>query len=106
MMTERGPYDDIIDRIRHEKRVEQLLLQSNLNARTNTLVKLTAQKNEEYLRKELQENEMLMKTLAKAQAEIAAAAIEEWKKQQIQKAKNNPGTIINSGLGGKKTGGS
>jgi hypothetical protein len=106
MMTERGPYDDIIDRIKHEKKVEQLLLQSNLNARTNTLVKLTAQKNEEYLRKELQENEMLMKTLAKAQAEIAAAAIEEWKEQQIQKAKNNPGTIINSGLGGKRTGGS
>lgn len=106
MMTERGPYDDIIDRIKHEKRVEQLLLQSNLNARTNTLVKLTAQKNDEYLRKELQENEMLMKTLAKAQAEIAAAAIEEWKEEQIRKAKNNPGTIINSGLGGKRTGGS
>ncbi len=28
MMTERGTYDDILDRIKHEAKVKQLLLQS------------------------------------------------------------------------------
>ena len=44
MMTERGTYDDILDRIKHEAKVKQLLLKSNINEEINTAVKVHTDK--------------------------------------------------------------
>ncbi len=96
MMTERGPYDDIIDRIKHETKVRQMLLQSNLNEEINTQVKIHSRNNEERLIAEIEANKVLLQSIADAQAEIAQVAIDEWKKEQITKAKNNPGGIVKS----------
>lgn len=96
MMTERGAYDDILDRIEHEVKVEQLLLQSNINEEINTAVKVHADKNSQKLNAELTANKDLLESIAKAQAEIAQVAIEEWKKEQIEKVKKNPSSMIKS----------
>jgi hypothetical protein len=94
MMTERGTYDDILDRIKHEAKVKQLLLQSNINQEINTAVKVHADKNSQKLNAELSANKDLLKSIASAQAEIAQVAIEEWKKEQLEKVKNNPSFMI------------
>ena len=94
MMTERGPYDDMLDRIKHEAKVKQLLLQSNINQEINTAVKVHADKNEQKLNAELSSNKDLLESIANAQAEIAQVAIEEWKKEQIEKVKDNPSSMI------------
>ena len=94
MMTERGPYDDILDRIKHEAKIKQLLLQSNINEEINTAVKVHADKNSQKLNTELTANKALMESIAKAQAEIAQVAIEEWKKEQLIKVKDNPSSMI------------
>jgi len=96
MMTERGTYDDILDRIKHEAKVKQLLLQSNINEEINTAVKVHADKNSQKLNAELAANKDLLETIANAQAEIAQVAIEEWKKEQLEKVKNNPSSMIKS----------
>jgi len=96
MMTERGTYDDILDRIKHEAKVKQLLLQSNINEEINTAVKVHADKNSQKLNTELTANKDLLESIAKAQAEIAQVAIEEWKKEQLEKVKNNPSSMIKS----------
>lgn len=96
MMTERGPYDDILDRIKHEKKVKQLLLKSNLNQEINTAVKLHNDKTNQKLNAELSANKELLNSIAKAQAEIAQVAIEEWKEQQKEKVKNQPSMMIKS----------
>ena len=96
MMTERGTYDDILDRIKHETKVKQLLLQSNINEEINTAVKVHADKNSQKLNAELAANKDLLDTIANAQAEIAQVAIEEWKKEQLEKVKNNPSSMIKS----------
>jgi len=96
MMTERGTYDDILDRIKHEAKVKQLLLQSNINEEINTAVKVHADKNSQKLIAELSANKGLLESIAKAQAEIAQVAIEEWKKEQLEKVKNNPSSMIKS----------
>jgi len=96
MMTERGPYDDIIDRIKHETKVNQLLLQSNLNEEVNTSVKAHSDKNAQKLKAEYEANEKMLESIAKAQGEIAQVAIEEWKNEQIRKVKADPSLMIKS----------
>ena len=95
-MTERGPYDDILDRIKHEAKVKQLLLKSNLNQEINTAVKLHNDKTNQKLSAELSANKELLNSIAKAQAEIAQVAIEEWKEQQKEKVRNQPSMMIKS----------
>ena len=96
MMTERGTYDDILDRIKHEAKVKQLLLQSNINEEINTAVKVHADKNSQKLNAELAANKDLLESIANAQAEIAQGAINEWKKEQLEKVKNTPSSMIKS----------
>jgi hypothetical protein len=94
MMTERGPYDDIMDFNKHQVKVRQMLFTSNLNEEINTEVKINSERSAQKLEAELLSNKELLKTIAMAQAEIASVAIEKWKQEQIKKAKNNPGGII------------
>ena len=96
MMTERGTYDDFLDRIKHEAKVKQLLLQSNINEEINTAVKVHADKNSQKLNAELAANKDLLESIANAQAEIAQVAINEWKKEQLEKVKNTPSSMIKS----------
>ncbi|MEH1009200.1 DUF4407 domain-containing protein [Winogradskyella sp. ECml5-4] len=94
MMTERGTYDDILDRIKHEAKVKQLLLQSNINQEINSSVKVHTAMNELKIEEELKTNNDLIKNIAKAQAEVAAIAIEQWKEEQMELVRNKEKTII------------
>jgi hypothetical protein len=89
MMTERGPYDDILDRIKHEVTVKQMQLKSDLNHEINTAVKIHTAKHNKKLNEEIQVNEEVIKTIAQAQQEIAIAAIVKWKQEQKEKMKHN-----------------
>jgi len=93
MMTERGPYDDIVDRLKYETKVKQLELQSNLNQEINTAVKIHTQKFEQKLNAELESNKEIIEAISKAQQEIAISAIEKWKEEQ--KLKMNSSNIHN-----------
>jgi hypothetical protein len=84
MMTERGPYDDIVDRIKHETKVRQLELQSNINQEINIAVKLHTDKHEQKLNVELQANKEILEAIARAQQELAILAIDKWKEEQKQ----------------------
>lgn len=94
MMTERGTYDDILDRIKHEAKVKQLLLQSNINQEINSSVKVHTAMNELKIQEELKSNDDLIKNIAKAQAEVAAIAIEQWKVEQMDLVRNGKKKII------------
>jgi hypothetical protein len=96
MMTERGPYDDIIDRKKHEVKVQQLQLQSNINQEINTAVKIHTEKYEQKLNAELQSNKEILESISKAQQEIAIVAIEKWKEEQKELIKQNGTGIISS----------
>lgn len=89
MMTERGPYDDIVDRIKHETKVRQLELQSNINQEINTAVRLHTEKHEHKLNAELQSNKEILEAIAKAQKELAIVAIEKWKEEQKRNLLNS-----------------
>jgi hypothetical protein len=95
MMTERGPYDDIVDSIKHEVKVKQMQIQSNLNQEINTEVKIHTEKYEQKLNAELESNKEILAVISKAQQEIAIQAIEQWKEEQKQLLqKNGTGLIV------------
>jgi hypothetical protein len=96
MMTERGPYDDIVDRIKHEHTVRQLEMQSNLNQEINTAVRIQTDKFEQKLNAELSANKDLLEAITQAQKEIAIVAIESWKEEQKEKMRANGSGIISS----------
>ena len=82
MMTERGPYDDIVDRKKHEYKVRQLEIQSNINQEINTAVRIHTDKYEQKMNAELQSNKQILEAISVAQQEIAIVAIEKWKEEQ------------------------
>jgi hypothetical protein len=94
MMTERGPYDDIVDRKKHEIKVQQLQLQSNINQEINIAVKIHTEKYEQKLNAELNTNKEILEAIAKAQQEIAIVAIEKWKEEQKKLIQDNAVQII------------
>jgi hypothetical protein len=94
MMTERGPYDDIVDRMKHEYKVRQMEIQSNINQEINTAVRIHTDKYEQKLNAELQSNKEILEAISKAQQEIAIVAIEKWKEEQKELLRNSNISII------------
>jgi hypothetical protein len=96
MMMEEGPYDYTINKIKHDIKVRRLQEISNINENINFDLRIHSEKNQQRLTQELEANKELLETIAKAQVEIAKAAIEEWKKEKIQEAKEDASRIIKS----------
>jgi hypothetical protein len=97
LLSKRGPYDEVLDRIEYEIYIEQKKLISNLNDSINTTIKISTDKNSKKLNAELKANEELLYSVALAQAEIAKLAVEKWKQDEIDKIKNGEnGVIINT----------
>ncbi|WNJ18532.1 DUF4407 domain-containing protein [Pontibacter sp. G13] len=87
MMTERGPYDDRVERIKHVTHVSEMERISTANEEVNTNLKLAVERNRQRLEAEIRANDALMKQIADAQADIAGAAIDEWRKNEMAKAR-------------------
>jgi hypothetical protein len=96
LMTESGPYDDMLKTIKHEVHVREKQLISDLNDEINTNIKISTEKNQNKLNAEIKANEELLIAIALAQAEIAKTAVERWKKAELLKVKADPGCYIKS----------
>lgn len=96
LMAESGPYDDIMDRLKHESFVREKQKISDLNDDINTSIKISTEKNQIRLDAELKGNKVLFDKIALAQAEIAEIAIEKWKEEELRKLSLGVNHIINS----------
>ena len=96
LMTESGPYDDIIERIKHEVYVNEKQKISNINDEINTNILISTEKNKGRLDAELQGNKELLNAIALAQADIAKKAVEKWKEREITKLDKSLSHIIQS----------
>lgn len=101
MMLSSGDYDEILESQKNAIKVKETVKISQINDWANTEItkmveenkKKIAEKQNE-LNTELASNEELLRSIAKAQSEIAQVAIQKWKDKEIEKAENNPGNII------------
>lgn len=96
LMAESGPYDDIMDRMKHESFVNEKQKISDINDSINTSMKISTEKNLNRLDAEIAGNKALLDKIALAQAEIAELAVEKWKEEEINKLKNGVNHIINN----------
>lgn len=95
LMTEGGPYDDIIERIKYESKVTEQQRISDINDEINTSVKISTDKNKLRLDAELQSNKVLLEKIAKVQAELAEKAVEKWRLEELEKIEKGTSNIIN-----------
>lgn len=94
MMIASGPYDELLGEEMHRKKALAIQNVSNLNDEVNTQIELSIQKNKALLEAELAANKALMSRIAAAQAELLETAIEEWRKEELEKIKSNPSHYI------------
>jgi len=98
LMAESGPYDDIMDRLKHESFVSEQQKISDINDYINTSINISTEKNQNKLEAEIKGNKALLNKIALAQAEIAEIAVEKWKEEELKKLKYGVNHIINNEL--------
>ena len=96
LMAESGPYDDMMDRIKHESSVSEKQKISDINDNINTSIKISTEKNQNKLDAEIAGNKALLNKIALAQAEIAELAVEKWKEEEMNKLNIGINRIINN----------
>lgn len=94
MMIASGPYDDLLRAEMHRVRVLSDKRISDINDEVNTEVKISVEKNTERLNAEILANKKIMEQIATAQAQLLETAIEEWRKEELEKIKENPSAYI------------
>ena len=93
-MIASGPYDDLLRAEMHRVRVLSDKRISDINDEVNTEVKISVEKNTERLNAEILANKKIMEQIATAQAQLLETAIEEWRKEELEKIKENPSAYI------------
>jgi hypothetical protein len=96
LMTESGPYDDMLKTIKHEVYVREKQKISDMNDEINTNIKISSEKNRNKLEAEVKANEELLTAIAMAQAEIAKTAVQQWKENELVKVLADPSCYIQS----------
>lgn len=94
LMAEAGPYDEYMDRIKHEAYVKERKKISDVNDEINTSLKITSERNLSRLNSEIASNQALIDEITKAQAEIATLAVKKWKEQEKSKLEEGVEHII------------
>ena len=94
MMIASGPYDDLLCAEIHRVKVLSDQRISDINDDVNTEVRISVQKNIERLETENLTNKKILEQIAAAQAQLLETAIEEWKKEELKKIKENPSSYI------------
>ncbi len=100
LLTPRGPYEDMLEALEYEYRIESGEYISKINARINAILKklekVSALEAETFLKtekqrikKELETNEEILKEIAKKQAYLAKIAIKKWYEEEKKKIENS-----------------
>lgn len=94
LMTESGPYDDIIARIKHKSsaRTKQKML--NLDHKVDRSIKASKEKNQTRLNAELKWHKERLDKIELAQAEIADVAVKRWKEEELERLETSVEHII------------
>lgn len=94
MMIASGPYDELLREEIERKKTISITNVSCINSEANTSIQIEVAKNEARLKAEILANERLLEKIASAQADLLETAIEEWRKQELEKIKQNPSQYI------------
>ncbi len=105
MMISSGDYDMMVNTENEIIKSKEIARLSQQNDWANTEIQKVVEENKkkveqkrQELNAELKANEILLNSLAEAQADLAKIAIEQWKQQELEKIKNDPNYYIKSAV--------
>ena len=78
------------------KKAQAILNVSRINDDANTQIQIAVAKNQDKLVAEVKANQEILSKIASVQAELLETAIEEWRKEELAKIKENPSQYIQS----------
>jgi hypothetical protein len=96
LITKRGAYDEMLERIEYENMIAQKEIISRKNSEINALVQqaeeaaqlkkeVKMQADKDKLDAELKNNKIILDKIAEYQQELALLAIEKWKREELEK---------------------
>lgn len=94
MMVADGSYEKLLEaeQYKFKKLSEKRIF--DINNEVNAEIELSTKKTKQRVEAEVLANKELMEKLAKAQAKLLETAIEEWRKQESEKIRENPSAYI------------
>lgn len=101
MMMPCGPYENLKRAENYKIKVFANKKIQELDDLVKTQINISTAQNQARLNAEMAANENLLKQVAEAQAEILQTAIDEWRKEELEKVRANPGDYIRSTGGGQ-----
>lgn len=94
MMVAYGPYDDLLRAEVIKKKAYADKVVAETTNELKTAISISTKTNEEKEIIELQNNKELLAKIANIQSEVLEVAIQKWREEELEKAKNNPSTFI------------
>ena len=94
MMVAYGPYDDLLRAEVIKKKAYADKVVAETTNELKTAISISTKTNEEKEIIELKNNKELLTKIANIQSEVLEVAIQKWREEELEKAKNNPSTFI------------
>ncbi len=94
MMIASGPYDELLKEEMERKKAQSITNVSLINDNANTQIQISVERNKAKLEAELLANKTVLSKIAEAQVELIETAIEEWRKEELEKIKANPSQYV------------
>jgi hypothetical protein len=96
MMIASGPYDELLREEMERKKALSITNVSIINDNANTQIQISVERNKAKLEAELLANKTVLSKIAETQVELIETAIEEWRKEELEKIKANPSQYVKS----------
>lgn len=96
LITSRGSYDDIMDARENEVKYECLKRQKQVKQEFEWVIKSNDAEKEIHYQESVVMNQKLMSKIAETQLGLLDVAIEEWRKEELEKIKANPSQYVKS----------
>lgn len=88
LISEKGPYDDLLEKHEHSIENYKIEAMSKLNQKTNERLQLIIESGNNAVREEIDGNRGLMKRIVEAETELAQELINQWKYDEMKKIKS------------------
>lgn len=96
MMIASGPYDELLREEMERKKALSITNVSIINDNANTQIQISVERNKAKLEAELLANKSVLSKIAETQVELIETAVEEWRKEELEKIKANPSEYVKS----------
>ena len=95
-MVAGGPYDDLLRAEEFKKKAYADRVVAEMENESKAAIAISVKTNQERELIEIENNKALLAKIASIQSEVLEVAIQQWREEELKKAKENPDIFINN----------